>query len=71
MPNSSQVTDIDSKGNYVKSQSNGLDEYMVHMLKVQKLMIDKMGVVARNNDSVASLGAMIKSLGSGAAAEND
>ena len=25
MPNSSQVTDIDSQGNYVKSQSNGLD----------------------------------------------
>ena len=71
MPNSSQVTDIDSKGNYLKSQSNGLDEYMVHMLKVQNLMIDKMGVVARNNDNVASLGAMIKSLGSGAAAEND
>ena len=71
MPNSSQVTDIDSQGNYVKSQSNGLDEYMVHMLKVQKLMIDKMGVVARNNDAVASLGVMIKSLGSGAAAEND
>ena len=71
MPNSSQVTDIDSNGNYVKSQSNGMDNYMVHMLKVQKLMIDKMGVVARSNDNVASMGAMIKSLGSGAAAEND
>ena len=71
MPNSSQVTDIDSRGNYVKSQSNGLENYMVHMLKVQKLMIDKMGVTARSNDHVASMGAMIKSLGSGAAAEND
>ena len=71
MPNSSQVTDIDSKGNYVKSQSNGLDNYMLHMLKVQKLMIDTMGVSARSNDNVASMGAMIKSLGSGAAAEND
>ena len=68
MPNFSQVTDIDSNGNYVKSQSNGLDNYMVHMLKVQKLMIDKMGVAARSNDNVASMGAMIKSLGSGAAA---
>ena len=71
MPNSSQVTDIDSNGNYVKSQSNGLDNYMVHMLKVQKLMIDKMGVAARSNDNLASMGAMIKSLGDGAAAEND
>ena len=71
MPNSSQVTDIDSKGNYVKSQSNGLDNYMLHMLKVQKLLIDKIGVKARSKDYVASMGAMIKSLGSGAAAEND
>ena len=71
MPNSSQVTDIDSKGNYVKSQSNGLDNYMLHMLKVQKLLIDKMGVTARSKDNVAKMGAMIESLGSGAAAEND
>ena len=71
MPNSSQVTDIDSKGNYVKSQSNGLDNYMLHMLKVQKLLIDKMGVTARSKDNIANMGAMIKRLGSGAAAEND
>jgi hypothetical protein len=71
MPNSSQVTDIDSKGNYVKSQSNGIDNYMVHMLKVQKLLIDKMGVTAQSNNNISSMGAMIKSLGSGAAAEND
>ncbi|MEE2746087.1 MAG: DUF4856 domain-containing protein [Pseudomonadota bacterium] len=71
MPNSSQVTDIDSKGNYVKSQSNGLENYMLHMLKVQKLLIDKMGVTARSKDSTAGMKAMIESLGSGAAAEND
>ena len=71
MPNSSQVTDIDSKGNYVKSQSSGIDNYMLHMLKVQKLLIDKMGVTAQSNNSVANMGAMLKSLGSGAAAEND
>jgi hypothetical protein len=71
MPNSSQVTDIDSKGNYIKSQSSGIGNYMLHMLKVQKLMIDKIDVKARSHDNVASLGAMIKSLGSGVAAEND
>ena len=72
MPNSSQVTDIDSKGNYIKSQyGGGPDGYMLHMLKVQKLMIDKLGVTAKSNDNVASMGAMIKKLGSGAAAEND
>jgi hypothetical protein len=71
MPNSSQVTDIDSKGNYVKSQSSGLDNYMLQMLKVQKLLIDKMGVTAQSNNNVSNMGAMLKSLGSGAAAEND
>ena len=71
MPNSSQVTDIDSKGNYVKSQSSGIDGYMLHMLKLQKLLIDKMGVTAQSNNNVSNMGAMIKSLGSGAAAEND
>ena len=71
LPNSSQVTDIDSKGNYVKSQSSGLREYMVHMLKVQKLMIDSFGVKSRANDRLAKMGDMIKKLGGGSSAEND
>ena len=69
--NSSQVVDINSKGQYVKDQSSGVDNYMVHMLKVQKLMVDKFGVKARANDALSGLGAMIKKLGKGAAAEND
>ncbi|MBO39537.1 MAG: DUF4856 domain-containing protein [Rhodospirillaceae bacterium] len=69
--NSSQVVDINSKGQYVKDQSSGLDNYMVHMLKVQKLMVDKFGVKALDNDALSGLGSMIKKLGKGAAAEND
>lgn len=69
--NSSQVVDIDSKGKYVKGEASGLGEYSVHMLKVQKLMIDKFGVGARVNDRVAQLDSMIKKMGSGEAAEND
>ena len=71
LPNSSQVTDIDSSGNYVKSESSGLANYMVHMLKVQKLIVDKFGITARPNDNISSLSEMIKSLGSGSSAEND
>ncbi len=71
MPNASQVTDIDSAGNYVKSESAGLANYMVHMLKVQKLIVDKFNVTARPNDNISSLAEMVKSLGDGAAAEND
>ena len=71
MPNSSQVTDIDSNGNYVKSESSGMPEYMLHMLKIQKLMVDKFGVKARNNDKLKDLAAMVKSVGKTGSAEND
>jgi hypothetical protein len=71
MPNSSQVSDIDSKGNYVKDQSSGLSEYMGHMLKVQKLIVDKFDIKARKNDQLAGMSEMLKKLGSGSAAEND
>jgi len=69
--NSSQVVDINSKGQYVKDQFSGIDEYMVHMLKVQKLMVDEFGVKARMKDALSGLGAMIQKLGKGASAEND
>ena len=71
MPNSSQVTDIDSAGNYVKDQSSGINEYMGHMLKVQKLLVDKYGIKARKNDQLSGMSEMLKKLGSGSAAEND
>ncbi len=71
MPNSSQVTDIDSKGNYVKSQSSGINEYMVHMLKVQKLIAETFDVKARQNDQLSGMGEMLKKLGTGSSAEND
>ena len=48
--NASQVVDIDSQGNYVRDQGPDWGEYMLHMAKVQKLMIDQFGVQARNND---------------------
>jgi hypothetical protein len=71
MPNSSQVSDIDSQGNYVKSQGSGISEYMVHMLKIQKLMVDKFGVKARAKDKLKDLASMVKSLGKTGSAEND
>ncbi len=72
MANASRVVDIDRQGNYVKDQaSGGLGEYKVHMLRVQKLMIDKFAVKARNHDSTAALGDMLKKMNSGSSAEND
>lgn len=71
MPNQSQVVDIDSKGNYVKGEAVSLDEYKLHMLKLQKLMVDAFGVRARNNDVMAGMDDLAKKLGSGNSSEND
>jgi hypothetical protein len=71
MSNLSQVTDIDSKGNYVRDQGVSWGEYMLHMIKVQKLMLEKFGVKARNNDMTDKMASLTKSLGDGASAEND
>ena len=71
MPNLSQVVDIDSKGNYVRDQGITWGEYMVHMAKIQKLMIDEFGVRARNNAIAGDIEAMSKALGVPRSAEND
>ena len=71
LENASQVVDIDSKGNYVRDQGASWGEYMVHMGKVQKLMIDTFDVQARNNDITGDLAALVDSLGGGSNAEND
>ena len=71
MPNLSQVVDIDRKGNYVRDQGGTWGEYMLHMAKVQKLMVDKFGVQARNNAISGEIGELSKKLGSGDSVEND
>ena len=69
--NASQVVDIDSQGNYVRDQGPDWGEYMLHMAKVQKLMIDQFGVQARNNDVTQEMQDLAKSLGDRSSAEND
>lgn len=71
MPNRSQVIDVDSQGNYVKGEAPPLGEYMLHMVKVQKLMADEFGVSARNNDVMAGMADLMKKLGPKSSAEND
>ena len=66
-----QVTGVDSNGEYVQSDSETWGGYMVHMLKVQNLMVDEFGVVARSNDQTAGLSELVKSLGAKSSAEND
>jgi hypothetical protein len=71
MPNLSQVSDVDSKGNYVRDQGETWGGYMMHMLKLQKLLIAEFGIKARNNDMTGDMATLTKSLGDGASSEND
>ena len=71
MPNLSQVVDIDSKGNYVRDQGETWGGYMMHMLKLQKLLVSEFGIKARNNDMLGDMASLTESLGEGASSEND
>jgi hypothetical protein len=55
----------------IQSTSITMEGYMLHMLKVQKLMVDQFDVKARSNDALASIGDLTKKLGSGNSVEND
>ncbi len=66
-----QISGIDSDGSYTQKSSISIEEYMLHMLKVQKLMVDDFNVKARSNDALSGLGDLAKKLGSGKSAEND
>jgi hypothetical protein len=66
-----QVTGIDSDGNYVQEKSESMTEYMAHMIKVQLLLDEAFGLQAKANqigDDLAALSEKIKSKDSG---END
>ena len=71
MPNLSQVTDIDSKGNYVRDQGQSWGEYMLHMVKLQRLLVGKFGIKAQNKKITGDIADLAKKLGSGKSAEND
>ena len=71
LPNSSQVIDVSTDGNYVKDEASSLESYQLHMLKVQQLMVDEFGVKARNNDMLGSMSDLAAKLGGSGYAEND
>jgi hypothetical protein len=69
--NSSQVVGIDSGGNFIKDQAQEWSDFKLHMLKIQKLMIDEFGVKARSKDQTADMVDLASKLGSADSAEND
>ena len=69
--NTSQVSGIDSDGNYLKDESVSLDVYQMNMLKVQRLMVEKFKVKARANDQMSKMADLAQKLGDSDSAEND
>ena len=66
-----QVKSLDANGDYVQGASGSLEGYMLHMLKIQNLMVKQFDVKARSHDQTAGLANLVKSLGVKASAEND
>ena len=69
--NSSQVVGVDSDGNFIKDQAQEWSDFKLHMLKIQKLMIDEFAIVARSKDQTADMIDLAAKLGSSDSAEND
>ncbi len=68
--NGTQVSGVDASGAYVMASAS-VDDYMVNMLRVQNLMAEDFGVVARNNDRLAGIANIAETLGLAESAEND
>ena len=68
--NTRRVNGVDEAGNFT-FQDASVDEYMLYMLRLQKLMEDEFGVVAKNNDKLAGISNLAEKLGSGESVEND
>ena len=71
MPNLSQVVGVDSSGNFIKDQGSSMGYYKLHMIKIQKLMVETFGVKARAKDKTSGLAALSEALGTKKSAEND
>ena len=69
--NASQVVGVDSQGNFIKDQAQDWSEFKLHMLKIQKLMVDEFGVSAKSNDMLEEMASLSGQMGSADSAEND
>ncbi len=66
-----QIIGIDSKGNYIMDKVYSMNDAKLHMLKIQKLMIDEFGVEAKSNDMLADMADLASKIGTSESAEND
>ena len=66
-----QIVGIDVNGNYVMDKIYSMNDAKLHMLKIQKLMIDQFGVEARGNDMLSDMADLASKIGTSESAEND
>ncbi len=66
-----QVSGVDADGSYTFSNSVSMDEYMVHMIKVQQLLGERFALAKRKNDVTQGLEELMESIGTSKSAEND
>jgi hypothetical protein len=69
--NASQVVDIDRSGNYLRDQGETWVGYMVHMAKIQRLMVSAFAVKVKANDATSKLSRLVNAAGGGGNSEND
>ena len=70
MPDGTQVNGM-VDGAYTVASGKSMDGFAVHMLKLQKLMVEEFGVEAMNNDQLSGIANLTEVLGSSNSAEND
>ena len=64
------VSGVDAAGTFT-FQDASVDEYMLYMLRLQQVMEDEFGVVAKDNDRLADIANLAEKLGSAEGVEND
>jgi len=66
-----RVTGIDPDGDYVMGQAPSMGDYMVNMIKVQRLLADTFALEAKKNDVTGELHEVMESLSETRSAETD
>ena len=66
-----QVTSVDGNGKYVASNTVDMSEYMIHMVKVQKLLKERFGLKKLKNEVMDDLSELNAKLEEKKSAEND
>ena len=71
MPDGTRVSGMTSAGAYEVAANQSMEDYMIDMLRLQKLIAGEFGIKAMNNDQLAGIANLSTILGGSESAEND